>query len=43
MSQLDISGNDFIDLHPENIALMLVTFLVSHLDISGEDYNELHP
>ena len=39
---LDISGNEFNDLHQQNISFMLLTLLVFHLDISGNDFNDSH-
>ena len=42
-SHFDISGKLCKLMHPENIALILITLEVSHLEISFKEIKEEHP
>ena len=40
VSQIEISDNEYNELHLENIKLILVTLEVFHIDISGNEDKE---
>ena len=39
ISHFEISGNDYNELHPENIPFIFIILLVSHFEISDNELN----
>ena len=43
VSNLDISGNDFKEVHCLNIDFIFLTLEIFHQEILGKDIKEVHP